>query len=180
MQTRNPTLALLAAAGLVAAIGTAACEKRADNGTGTSNTGSRYGSGTGTTGTTTTTPGTTGTTPVGTTGTTGATGTTTTTTPDADNTARNTRDRDAARPTPPDQGENETDRKITAEIRRAIMATDGMSINAQNVKIITRNGIVTLRGPVNSTAERDAIAAKAKAAAGVTSVVNELEVKVDN
>ena len=53
-----------------------------------------------------------------------------------------------------------------------------MSMNAQNCKIITdKSGIVTLRGPVASQAEKDAIEAKAKTIAGVTSVVNELEVK---
>jgi len=55
-----------------------------------------------------------------------------------------------------------------------------MSTNAQNCKIITdKAGIVTLRGPVNSQAEKDAIAAKAQAIAGVTKVVNELEVKTN-
>lgn len=167
MQIKNPAN-VLAAIGLSVSLAAVACEKRADNNNGT--TAPRTGT---STTTTTTMPGSTGTMPVGT------TGTTTTTTQDADNTGRNTRDRDADRATPIDQGENQVDIKITAEIRRAIIATDGMSINAQNVKIITRNGIVTLRGPVNSAAERDAINTKARAVAGVTSVVNELEVKVD-
>jgi hypothetical protein len=107
-------------------------------------------------------------------------GTTTSTpapvTPDATNTGRNERDRNSAAPTPPDQGETEADRKITAEIRRAVIATQGMSTNGQNCKIITRGGTVTLRGPVASQAERDQIGAAAKAVAGVTTVVNELEV----
>jgi len=171
MQIKNPAN-VLAAIGLSMSLAAVACEKRADNNNGT--TAPRTGT---STTTTTTMPGSTGTMPVGTTGTT--TPTTTTTTQDADNTGRNTRDRDADRATPIDQGENQVDIKITAEIRRAIIATDGMSINGQNVKIITRNGIVTLRGPVNSAAERDAINTKARAVAGVTSVVNELEVKVD-
>jgi hyperosmotically inducible protein len=57
------------------------------------------------------------------------------------------------------------------------MSDSAMSINAQNCKIITQKGAVTLRGPVASQAEKDAIAAKAKAVPGVTSVTNELEVK---
>ena len=107
-------------------------------------------------------------------GATGNRGTPSSTRPD--NTGVNTRDRSPSSTTPPDQGENETDRRITADIRKAILAQDGMSVNAQNCKIITRNGVVTLRGPVNSDTEREAIEGKAKAVAGVTSVINELEV----
>ena len=98
-----------------------------------------------------------------------------TTPPAADNTERNRNDTD---PTPLDQGQSESDVRITAEIRRAIMDDSSMSVNAQNCKVITKNGLVTLRGPVASQAEKDAIAAKAKAVAGVTGVDNQLEVKV--
>ena len=95
-----------------------------------------------------------------------------------DNTAVNERDRGTGTLTPPDQAEGtEADRKITAEVRRAITSDSSMSINARNVKIITLNGVVTLRGPVESQAEKDAIEAKAKSVAGVTSVDNQLEVK---
>jgi osmotically-inducible protein OsmY len=76
-----------------------------------------------------------------------------------------------------DQGESESDRRITAEIRRAVMDTDGLSINAKNCKIITNNGVVVLRGPVATQAERQTIEAKARAVAGVMSVTNELEVQ---
>ena len=93
-----------------------------------------------------------------------------------DNTARNERDRNSANPTPPDQSESESDRKITAEIRRAVVGDSGLSTNAHNCKIITRNGVVTLRGPVSNQAEKAAVEAKARAAAGVSSVVNELEI----
>lgn len=109
--------------------------------------------------------------------------TTTSTTPsstkDADNTDRNKRDRDVdATKTPLDQSQSAEDVKITAEIRKAIMDDKTMSMNGQNVKIITeKSGVVTLRGPVESQAEKDAIEAKAKAVAGVTRVDNQLEVK---
>lgn len=97
---------------------------------------------------------------------------------DADNTARNAADRDASKKTPMDQSNSSADIKITADIRRAIMDDKSMSINAQNCKIITdKSGVVTLRGPVASQAEKDAIESKAKAIAGVRNVVNELEVK---
>jgi hyperosmotically inducible periplasmic protein len=96
-----------------------------------------------------------------------------------DNTGRNERDRAGSNQTPMDQGESEADRTMTADIRRAVMDLEDLSINAKNCKIITNNGVVTLRGPVNSVAERDAIERAAKAIAGVTSVVNELEVSTD-
>ena len=51
-----------------------------------------------------------------------------------------------------------------------------MSVNAHNVKIITKNGVVTLRGPVKSPEEKDTIAAKAKQVAGVKNVDNQLEI----
>lgn len=96
---------------------------------------------------------------------------------DADNTARNERDRDAATKTPMDQSEASADVKTTAAIRRAIMDDSAMSVNAKNIKIITdKGGVVTLRGPVDTQAEKDAIEAKAKAVAGVTRVDNQLEV----
>jgi len=99
-----------------------------------------------------------------------------TTTPDADNTARNARDRDMDTQTPIDQGQSSADIRITAEIRRAILDIEGMSIKAQNVKIVTENGVVTLRGPVDSQAEKDSIERVAKSVAGVSRVDNQLEV----
>lgn len=99
------------------------------------------------------------------------------TNPDASNTARNERDTNPNTPTPPDQGGSDSDRRITAEIRRAILDTDGLSTNARNCKIITNNGVVVLRGPVETQAERETIETKARAVTGVTSVTNELEVK---
>ncbi len=96
--------------------------------------------------------------------------------PMPDNTAKN-KDYDATK-TPLDQNENAADIKITADIRRAIMDDKAMSTNAQNCKVITEKGMVTLRGPVDSQAEKDSVEAKAKAVAGVTRVDNQLEVKV--
>jgi osmotically-inducible protein OsmY len=52
-----------------------------------------------------------------------------------------------------------------------------MSANARNVKVVTISGVVTLRGPVQSEDEKSSIERKAKAAGGVTSVDNQLEVK---
>ena len=93
-----------------------------------------------------------------------------------DNSGRNVRDRDNQTKTPGDQSENEADRTITQNIRRAVTADDSLSTNAKNVKIITNNGTVTLRGPVKSEKEKAEIEAKAKQVAGVKSVDNQLEV----
>lgn len=96
-----------------------------------------------------------------------------------DNTARNERDQDGTTKTPLDQSNDARDIEITAAVRRAIVDDDTMSTNAENIKIITNQGAVTLRGVVNSQAEKDAIEAKAKAVAGVVSVDNQLEVKTE-
>lgn len=93
-----------------------------------------------------------------------------------DNTGRNDRDAGGDTKTPMDQSNDQRDIDITAEIRRAITDDDSMSTNARNVKIITNKGSVTLRGVVESQAEKDAIEAKAKAVAGVQSVDNQLEI----
>jgi osmotically-inducible protein OsmY len=93
-----------------------------------------------------------------------------------DNSGRNVRDRDDQNKTTGDQSENEADRTITQNIRRAVTADDSLSTNAKNVKIITNNGTVTLRGPVKSEKEKAEIEAKAKQVIGVKSVDNQLEV----
>jgi len=94
-----------------------------------------------------------------------------------DNSGVNARDKDGKALTPMDQGGSEADRKITQQIRQAVMKDGSLSFNAKNVKIITVNGKVTLRGPVKTAAERTAIEAAAKSAAGVNQVDNQLEVK---
>jgi hyperosmotically inducible periplasmic protein len=93
-----------------------------------------------------------------------------------DNTGRNVRDRSGDTKTPGDQSENEADRTITQNIRQAITGDDSLSTNAKNVKIITNDGTVTLRGPVKSEKEKTEIEAKAKQVAGVKKVDNQLEV----
>ena len=95
---------------------------------------------------------------------------------EADNTGRNVRDRDDATKTPADQSENEQDRKISQELRKAVTSDDTLSTNAQNVKIITQDGKVTLRGPVKNQKEKADIEAKAKQIAGVKNVDNQLEI----
>lgn len=95
-----------------------------------------------------------------------------------DNTGNNRVDRSGDTVTPPDQSESAIDVRITADIRRAIVEDDTMSTNAENIKIMTdKSGVVTLRGIVNSQAEKDAIDAKARAVGGVTRVDNQLEIQ---
>ena len=93
-----------------------------------------------------------------------------------DNTAVNQRDRAPENLTPMDQSNKPSDLKMTQEIRRAIVKDDQLSTDAKNVKIITIDGAVTLRGPVKTDQEKAAIAAKAAQLAGDSNVHNELEV----
>ena len=98
--------------------------------------------------------------------------------PDADNTARNVRDRNDATLTPGDQGTSPADREVTQKIRKALVQdSSGYSTTAKNVKIITTNGKVTLRGPVMSDAEKMGIVTIAKGIAGEGNVDDQLEVK---
>ncbi len=75
-----------------------------------------------------------------------------------------------------DQKETAQDRKLSQLIRKSLTKDKGISTYGHNVKIISMNGAVTLRGPVRSEDEKAAIESKAKAVAGVSSVMNELTV----
>lgn len=76
-----------------------------------------------------------------------------------------------------DQGGSKADRETTAKIRRALVEDESLSTLAHNVKIITRDGRVTLRGRVQSAAEKTAVQAKVEAVAGDADVDNQLTVK---
>jgi len=93
-----------------------------------------------------------------------------------DNTGRNVRDRSGATLTPGNQSERKADLRLTQQIRKAIMADKSLSTTAKNVKVITVNGAVTLRGPVKNLHEKESIQAKAHQVAGATNVENQLEV----
>ena len=95
---------------------------------------------------------------------------------DRDNTAVNKRDRDGTTKTPLDQNENKVDIGITADIRKRVVNTK-MSVNAQNVKIITQDGKVTLRGPVKTADEKKQIEEMARSVAGENNVDSQLEVE---
>ena len=95
----------------------------------------------------------------------------------ADNTKKNERDRSGETTTSGDQSNSQEDIKITAAIRRAVVGDHSLSATAKNVKIITANGVVTLRGPVKNDAEKAKIAELAQSAAGNAKINNQLEVK---
>jgi hyperosmotically inducible protein len=97
--------------------------------------------------------------------------------PAADNTKTNERDRSANEPTADQQKDNRSDRDITQQIRQSITKDKSLSTYAHNVKVITQNGQVTLKGPVRSEAEKKAIEAKAAEVAGENKVTSELNVK---
>ena len=94
----------------------------------------------------------------------------------ADNTKVNTQDRDKNAVTPDQQKENKSDREIARQIRKAIVADKSLSTYAHNVKVIAKNGMVTLRGPVRSEDEKKNVEEKAAAVAGASKVTNEITV----
>ena len=95
-----------------------------------------------------------------------------------DNTRRNVRDRNDSTLTPLNQGNSKADVATTAKIRKEIIAAKNMSVNARNVKIITIDGRVTLRGPVNTAEEKRLIGEIADRIATSGNVDNQLEVKL--
>ena len=94
----------------------------------------------------------------------------------ADNTSVNTRERSDAEKTPVNQNENKPDLEITRQIRKSIVDDDGLSTYAHNIKIITQDGMVNLKGPVRSAEEKKAVEAKAAAVAGEGKVKSQISV----
>jgi osmotically-inducible protein OsmY len=94
-----------------------------------------------------------------------------------ENTEVNVRDKANTTLTPEDQEETKKDIKITAHIRKAVVKDKSLSMDAHNAKIITRNGVVTLRGPVKNVAESKKLQKIATKTRGVTQVDNQLENK---
>ena len=94
-----------------------------------------------------------------------------------DNTKVNKRDRNVGEATADQQKVNATDRDLTKKIRQSVMADKALSSYAHNIKIISQNGSVTLKGPVKSEDEKKAILAKAIAVAGADKVTDQISVK---
>ena len=94
-----------------------------------------------------------------------------------DNTGKNKRDRSGETQTSGDQSNNSQDIKISAAIRKAVVSDKSLSATAKNIKIITANDTVTLRGPVKTADEKTKIEQLAQSAAGNAKIDNQLEVK---
>jgi hyperosmotically inducible protein len=97
-----------------------------------------------------------------------------------DNTATNERDRSGETQTSGDQSNSPADLKITQAIRQALMKDSELSTTAKNIKVITANGHVTLRGPVKTAQEKAKIDQLAKSAAGGAQIDNQLDIKGSN
>jgi len=90
-----------------------------------------------------------------------------------DNTKRT---KDQTSPTADQQKMNPSDRALTQKIRKAIHRDKGLSTYGRNIKILTQDGKVILRGPVQSEEEKNNLQAKAVAAGGKENVINQLEI----
>lgn len=97
-------------------------------------------------------------------------------TTEADNSKVNARIEEKNQLTAQDQGNSTADVEVTRKIRQEVVKRDSFSTDAKNVKIITRNGVVTLKGPVSSATEKTEIEKIATTVAGRTKVVNQISV----
>ncbi len=94
-----------------------------------------------------------------------------------DNTATNQRDRSGETQTSGDQSNSSGDLKITQAIRQALMKDSELSTTAKNIKVVTANGQVTLRGPVKNAQEKAKVAQLASSAAGGARIDNQVDVE---
>jgi hyperosmotically inducible periplasmic protein len=95
-----------------------------------------------------------------------------------DNTRNNKGDNGKGGTTADQQTNNPADRELAKKIRKSIASDSSLSTYAHNIKVIVRDGMVTLKGPVHTEDEKNAIGAKAsEAAGGNDKVQNELTVK---
>lgn len=78
--------------------------------------------------------------------------------------------------TPANFTETPADKELSLRIRQALLADHSLSPNAQNIIILSNNGVVILRGPVLNAAERDAIMSRVKSIQGIMKVDNQLEI----
>jgi osmotically-inducible protein OsmY len=100
-----------------------------------------------------------------------------TATPDADNTRMNKADQKNTQPTAQNQSNEKADRELAAAVRKAIVRDKSLSTNAHNVKVIAKDGTVTLRGPVRSDDEKTKVSQLTRQVEGVSNVDDQLLVK---
>ena len=93
-----------------------------------------------------------------------------------DNTKTNQQDRAKGAATADQQKENASDREITQKIRQSVMDDKSLSTYAHNVKVITQDGHVTLKGPVQTAEEKKTVEAKASEVAGDGNVTNQISI----
>jgi hyperosmotically inducible periplasmic protein len=94
----------------------------------------------------------------------------------ANNTKVNERDQSVTEVTAQDQGNSTRDIELTSNIRREVVKQSTFSTDAQNIKIISIDGVVTLKGPVKTVAEKAQIEKIAAKYAGAAKVQNQIEV----
>jgi osmotically-inducible protein OsmY len=99
---------------------------------------------------------------------------------DADNTRTNRRDRDDRSMVPMKQSNASSDVDLVANVRKAIVGDDSLSMKAHNVKVIANGGVVTLRGPVGSAQEKARVQQLASGVRGVNRVDNRLDIETDD
>lgn len=89
----------------------------------------------------------------------------------------NTTNRQSVNITAQDQSKGtKSDVELTRKIRSRITNDSTLSTDARNVKIITLDGVVTLRGPVINQREKTAVANCAAMVVNKNNVRNELEI----
>jgi osmotically-inducible protein OsmY len=98
----------------------------------------------------------------------------------ADNTEMNKRETSPEKLTADQQSQTKMDREITQQIRQAVVDDKSLSTYARNVKIITVDGLVTLKGPVRSGDEKRIIEEKAGQIVGKDKLKSEIEIAPQN
>ena len=97
--------------------------------------------------------------------------------PEPDNTTVNKVDRGNTKQTAQGQSEAKADRELAAAVRKSIVDDKSLSTYAHNIKVLARNGSVTLRGPVRSSEEKAKIAELVQQVPNVQTVDNRVTVK---
>lgn len=93
-----------------------------------------------------------------------------------DNSKINKRNSENRELTADQQKNNARDTQITAKIRQEIMKQKDFSSYAKNIKIITVDGKVTLKGPVRTQNEQTWILQSARSVVGLSNVVDKIEI----
>jgi len=93
------------------------------------------------------------------------------------NIGENMRDTDEMAKMTDSQSFTEEDNQVLADIRRRLVTNDDISTSGKNIKVVVKNGTVTLHGPVKSADERDQIERSVAESASDYRVINQLHVE---